>query len=58
MARYSKLKSFIDSIFNVDISTISGNSSKIKVKIKNSIVVTTVRRKTLSASIRMEARFQ
>jgi hypothetical protein len=58
MAWYSKLKSFIDSIFNVDISTISGNSSKIKVKIKNSIVVTTVRRKTLSASIRMEARFQ
>ena len=58
MAWYFKLKSFIDSIFNVDISTISGNSSKIKVKPKNSIVVITVRRKTLSASIRMEARFQ
>ena len=39
MAWYSKLKSFIDSILHVDISTIRANSSNVKVKAKNSIVI-------------------
>ncbi|MHB1810946.1 MAG: hypothetical protein ACYDCP_06115 [Thermoplasmataceae archaeon] len=39
MAWYSKLKSFIDSILHVDISTIRVNSQNVKLKAKNSIVI-------------------
>lgn len=39
MGWYSKLKSFIDSVLHVDISTIRLNSPNVKLKAKNSIVI-------------------
>ncbi len=39
MVWYSKLKLFIDSIFNFDISTIRRNSPNVKIKARGSIII-------------------